>query len=215
MTPPVRPKMVAAPVESPNGLSKGASESAVQSTPTRRSRQPNSRTVSTASTSGAASAASSGATGASGTRPASLAPAPRVASSVLAPWVSPTVPAPWVAPSVPAPWVAPTTVESSGTSHSYFFATQGITDTTNSRLASLVGLGGERVLNHGTHHLVRRLGAGKLGRELRIVLLHEAHPAGTAAREHGARRVGAEEFHELAALFHNGEVGGEVGVEDA
>lgn len=99
--------MVAAPVESPSGLSKGASESAVQSTPTRRSRRPNSRTVSTASTSGAASAASSGATGASGTRPASLAPAPRV---------------------------APTTVESSGTSHSYFFATQGITDTTNSRL---------------------------------------------------------------------------------
>ena len=106
MTPPVRPKMVAAPVESPSGLSKGASESAVQSTPTRRSRRPNSRTVSTASTSGAASAASSGATGASGTRPASL---------------------------VPAPWVAPTTVESSGTSHSYFFATQGMMDTTNRR----------------------------------------------------------------------------------
>ena len=78
----------------------------------------------------------------------------------------------------------------------------------------LVGLGRQRVLHHRAHHLVRRFGAGKLGRELRVVLLHEAHPAGTAAREHGARRVGAEEFHELAALLHNGEVGGEIGVED-
>ena len=106
MTPPVRPKMVAAPVDKPRGLSKDASGSAAQSTPTKRSRRPNSRTVSTASTSGVASAASSGAAGASGARSASL---------------------------VPFPWVAPTTVESSGTSHSYFFATQGMMDTTNSR----------------------------------------------------------------------------------
>ena len=78
----------------------------------------------------------------------------------------------------------------------------------------LVGLSRQRVLHHRAHHLMRRLGAGKLGRKLRVVLLHEAHPAGAATREHRAGRIGAEEFHELAALFHNGEVGGEIGVED-
>ena len=80
ITPPVRPKMVAAPLDSPSGLSKGVSVRFAQFTPTIRSKRLNSRTVSTASTSASAS------------------------------------------------------VASSGTSHSYFFATQGMMDTTNRRL---------------------------------------------------------------------------------
>ena len=59
MTPPVRPKMVPAPVERPSGLSKGVSASAPQSTRNIFSMRSNSRTVSTASTSRPAATPSS------------------------------------------------------------------------------------------------------------------------------------------------------------
>ena len=75
---------------------------------------------------------------------------------------------------------------------------------------------GEPALGQATKHLLRALGGGQLPGKLRILALEEAHPAGAATGEHGVLGHVAplEAAEELAALLHDGEVGGEVGVED-
>ena len=79
-------------------------------------------------------------------------------------------------------------------------------------LASLLGLFAEQVLRNRALHLMRRLRAGKLSHELRVMQLRKAHPTWAAARKHGARFVRAHELDELAPFLHDGEVGSEVGV---
>ena len=69
-------------------------------------------------------------------------------------------------------------------------------------------------LSHAAKHLLGRLGGGKLMGQLRVLALQEPDPAGAAACEHGpaGQPPGLEAVEELAALLHNGQVGGKVGV---
>ena len=74
---------------------------------------------------------------------------------------------------------------------------------------------GEVALGHGTEHLLGTLGGGQMADILGELGLDEPHPAGTAGGEHGPGvliPVG-EALHKLAALLHDGQVGGEIGVE--
>ena len=73
-----------------------------------------------------------------------------------------------------------------------------------------------RVVGLGQHaeHLLGRLGGGEVVDEVVVHLLHEIGPrraAGGDERELAA--LVDEALHELAGLLHDGEVGGEVGVE--
>ena len=75
-------------------------------------------------------------------------------------------------------------------------------------------------LGDGAEHLLRRLGRGQAVDKLGVTRLHKAYPARAAAREHGpaaavALALGglAQALEQLGALFHNGEVGREIGIE--
>jgi len=84
-------------------------------------------------------------------------------------------------------------------------------------LAKLLGIVG---FDHGAHHLLRRFAGGEIGEHVGVVIFHEGDPAGRATGKHGQGDVflidqGALEAGEqLGALFHDGEIGGKVGVED-
>ena len=74
---------------------------------------------------------------------------------------------------------------------------------------------GKIALCHSAEHLLRGFGGGEVIRKLGVLGLQEAHPARAAGGEHGPLvliPVG-EALYEFAALFHYGEVGGEVGIE--
>ena len=74
---------------------------------------------------------------------------------------------------------------------------------------------GKIALGHGAEHLLGGLGGGQIVDVEGELPLQEPHPAGAAAGEHGpgvAVAVG-KAVDELAALLHDGQVGGEVGVE--
>ena len=75
---------------------------------------------------------------------------------------------------------------------------------------------GEIALGHRAEHLLGGLGGGEAVRIGGILALQEADPAGAAGGEHGPAVLApvGEALDELAALLHDGEVGGEVGVED-
>ena len=73
----------------------------------------------------------------------------------------------------------------------------------------------EEALGDGAEHGLGRFCGGKVGRVFRVLGFHEAHPAGAAGGEHGPSvliPVG-EAPDELAALLHDRQVGGEIGVE--
>ena len=71
-------------------------------------------------------------------------------------------------------------------------------------------------LGDGAEHLLGRLGGGQVIHILGILALHEADPAGAAGSEHGPCVISlvGETLNELTALFHDGQVSGEIGVED-
>ena len=77
----------------------------------------------------------------------------------------------------------------------------------------------EVVLGDGAEHLLRRFGRREVVGQLREVLLHEAHPAGTAGGHERqlyalvAPDGSVQASEQLGTLLHDGEVGGEVGVE--
>ena len=79
----------------------------------------------------------------------------------------------------------------------------------NADLLGKVGLG------NGAEHLLRGLRGGKLLCPLGVLRLEEAHPARAAGGEHRPAVVlfVREAFEKFAALLHDGEVGGKVGVE--
>ncbi len=77
----------------------------------------------------------------------------------------------------------------------------------------------EVVFGDGAEHLLRRLGRGEVAGQLREVFLHEAHPARAAGGHERQLHVGialeggVQAAQQLRTLLHDGEVGGEVGVE--
>ena len=70
----------------------------------------------------------------------------------------------------------------------------------------------ELLTDQRTHHFHRAAGGGHLRHQMGMCFLHVLNPAGAAGGEHRKLGTGLQFFHELSALFHDGEVGGEVGV---
>ena len=75
-------------------------------------------------------------------------------------------------------------------------------------LLSIVALG------DGAEHLLGRFAAGRNVEQIRIVVLDEVDPAGAAAGQDGQILAALDTLNDLSALFHDGEVSGEVGVKD-
>ena len=75
---------------------------------------------------------------------------------------------------------------------------------------------GKVALRHRAEHLLGRLRRRQMVRITGILGLEEPDPGGTAGGEHGPAVLPpmGEAVDELTALFHDGQVGGEVGVED-
>ena len=69
-------------------------------------------------------------------------------------------------------------------------------------------------LGDGAEHLLRGFGGGGHVGEFGELVFEELDPAGAAAGEDREILVLLHAFDQLGALFHDGEVGGEVGVED-
>ena len=73
---------------------------------------------------------------------------------------------------------------------------------------------GEVALGHRAEHLLGALGGGQILYHIRVLALQEPDPARAAGGEHGPGVLVrlCQMLQEFAALFHNGQVGGEVGV---
>jgi hypothetical protein len=69
-------------------------------------------------------------------------------------------------------------------------------------------------LDDRAEHLLRALAAREVGDQVGIELLDELDPTRRAAGHHRQRAAALDALHELAALFHDREVGGEARVED-
>ena len=67
---------------------------------------------------------------------------------------------------------------------------------------------------HAAEHLLRGFAGGEIIQHVGIIVLHELYPAGAAGREHGQRLFAHDTLHQLGRLLHDGEVGGNVHVED-
>ena len=74
-------------------------------------------------------------------------------------------------------------------------------------LLGIVGLG------HRAEHGLGALGGGEVADELGVVLLQVGDPAGGAGGDHGQLPALPDVLEQLAALLHDGEIGGKVGVE--
>ena len=68
---------------------------------------------------------------------------------------------------------------------------------------------------HRTEHLLGRLGGRKVFLVAGVLSFEELHPAGAAGSKHGPAVLApvGEPLHELAAFLHDGQVGGEIGIE--
>ena len=69
-------------------------------------------------------------------------------------------------------------------------------------------------LHQGSEHLLRRLAGGDELRHVGEVGLHKLDPPGRAGGDQGERPTGLDPSHQFRPLFHDGQVGAEVGVED-
>ena len=71
-------------------------------------------------------------------------------------------------------------------------------------------------LGHRAEHLLRGLRGGELIHELRIMRLHEAHPARAAGGEHRELVISRVRHlvKEFAAFLHNGQVSREIRIKD-
>ena len=70
----------------------------------------------------------------------------------------------------------------------------------------------ELLADQGAHHLHGAAAGGDLGHQMRVGLFHMLDPAGAAGGEHRELRAGFDLLQELRALFHDRQVGAEVGV---
>ena len=70
-------------------------------------------------------------------------------------------------------------------------------------------------LCHGAEHLLRALGGGEILQQFGVTDLGVPHPSGAAGGEHGQLVFFGmgQALHKFAALFHDGQVGGKIGVE--
>ena len=75
-------------------------------------------------------------------------------------------------------------------------------------LLSIVALG------DGAEHLLGRFAAGRNVEQIGVVVLDEVDPAGAAAGQDGQVLAALDALNDLGALFHDGEVSGEVGIKD-
>ena len=71
-------------------------------------------------------------------------------------------------------------------------------------------------LCHRSEHLLRRLGSGKITRQLRVLGFHKTHPGRAARGEHGPSlllriRQSGQQF---ASLFHDGQIRGKIRVKN-
>eukprot|EP00906_Rhabdomonas_costata_P020238 RCo029412 len=69
-------------------------------------------------------------------------------------------------------------------------------------------------LDGGTHHHLGRAASREVGNELGIPLLNQVNPGRAARRKHGEGPTILQALQKLRALFHDGQVRGEVRVED-
>ncbi len=76
------------------------------------------------------------------------------------------------------------------------------------------GLLGVVALGDGAEHLLGGLASGEVRQEFGVEVLDEVDPARRAARDHRQRPALGQALDELAPLLHDGEVGGELRVED-
>ena len=74
---------------------------------------------------------------------------------------------------------------------------------------------GKVALGHGAEHLLGGLGGRQIARIVGELRLQKPHPAGAAGGKHGPAVLApvGKPLNELAALLHDGQIGGEVGVE--
>ena len=108
----------------------------------------------------------------------------------------------------------PVSEESSGRCASNFLAVQGMTETTKMSLGSMFCFLREVALDGGAHHLLRGLAGGDVRQQLGVVDLRVLDPRRAAGGEQGQLLPLLDPLHQLRALLHDREVGGEVRVED-